>query len=124
MIRPDTLELVAFLNSLAQIDPIAMGELVSNRVRCNDGLGDHPTVQCGRDSPVSPLRVGMLGIINGWAGVIEEGNFSGWGPISAVMDSDRRCTGFVLTGSLPADRKTLLAPNNPIDGTSAHKPTL
>ena len=90
-IRNDVDDLIAFLDSLAKIDPVAMGALIAARVSCNQALADHPTVQCG-DS-----IVGVLGILNGYAGVFDDGPRKGWGPISAVIESDCRCTGFART---------------------------
>jgi len=95
MIRPDTDELIAFLDSLAKIDPVTMGKLISARVPCNEGLAKHPTVQCGDyHYQGKVVAVGMLGILNGYAGVFDHGPYKGWGPISAIVEADGRCTGF------------------------------
>ncbi len=85
MIRPDTDELIAFLNSLLEVDRGAISTLMLQRkVVCKQALLDHSTVQCG------PEGVGMLGILNGYCGTLDEGEHAGWGPISAVADK-RTC---------------------------------
>jgi len=93
MIRPETDELIAFLNSLLESDPYAIAELLTVRVPCNQTLADHPTVQvaAGPDHGITFIRpgeyrVGILGILNGYCGSIEEGPREGWGPIAAVYD--------------------------------------
>ena len=43
--RVETDRLIAFLNSLIEIDPYAMAELLTLRVPCNQAMADHPTVQ-------------------------------------------------------------------------------
>jgi hypothetical protein len=96
MTRGDTHELVRFLDSLAKLDPDAMGDLINARVRCNEKIAEHPTVQVGMQTPGGRAYVGLLGILNGWAGTIEGGKFDGYGPISAVMEGSR-CVGFRLT---------------------------
>lgn len=90
-IRHDAKELVEFLDSLAKIDPVAMGALIAARVPHGPALQDHPTVQVGDGV------VGLLGIMNGYAGVYDDGPKKGFGPITAVVESDGRVSGFHLT---------------------------
>lgn len=97
MIRPDVDELIAFLDSLAKLDPVAMGTLINSRVPCNQELAKHPSVQAGATDCLSGYEVGILGVLNGYAGTIEGGKYNGWGPISAIIEQDGRCTGFVRT---------------------------
>lgn len=54
--------LVNYLNHLNDVDPVALHQLINNRVPCNKGLQDHPTVQVSVDG------VGLLGILNGLIG--------------------------------------------------------
>jgi hypothetical protein len=56
-------EAVNFLNELLELDKPTIEKLVAFRVRCNDELTDHKTVQvvCDGDS----CRVGLIGIVNG-----------------------------------------------------------
>jgi len=90
-IRDDTDELIAFLNSLVAIDPYALAELLCIRVPCNRALAEHPTVQamafgdssCTFIAP-DTYRVGVLGILNGFCGVIDNGPHKSWGPINAI----------------------------------------
>ena len=108
-IRGDTDELISFLNSLVAIDPGAMAELLSHHVDCNDGLVNHPTVQVisRAEENIFPLRVshiqvsrqfrvGLLGILNGYCGVINQGNKKGYGPIT-VQYRDGKLVGFERT---------------------------
>jgi hypothetical protein len=46
---------------------------------CNAALAAHPTVQVSPD-----VTCGILGIINGYCGTIDDGAFHGLGPIAAV----------------------------------------
>jgi len=96
-IRADTDELIGFLDSLAKVDPVAIGALIAARVPCNDALSDHSTVQTGDG------EVGLLGILNGYAGTLDSGRYKGWGPIAAVIELDGRCTGFVRTNHKPPE---------------------
>jgi hypothetical protein len=97
MIRPETDSLIAFLNELIAIDPYAIAELLITRVPCNQQLADHPTVQVasGKDGGgyifIAPgtFRVGMLGILNGFCGKIDEGPRKDWGPITARYEDGR-----------------------------------
>lgn len=93
MIRADIDDLINFLDALAKADPVAMGALVTHRVPCNQEIAEHSNVQSGDN----PLCLGMLGVLNGYGGRIEEGRFKGWGMIAAVMTLDGRCEGFVRT---------------------------
>lgn len=97
MIRPDVDDMIAFLNSLVAIDRAAIQELMSVRVPCGNELADHPSVQvatCTDDKIVGSAfmrvgesRVGILGLLNGYFGTIDEGPRKGWGPISAHYDN-------------------------------------
>lgn len=105
-IRADADDLIAFLDSLAKLDPVCMGKLIAARVPCSQALAEHGSVQVAAggdkgyasvhpgDSAVPPgeYRVGMLGILNGYAGVFDDGPKKGWGPITVVIEQDGRCT--------------------------------
>jgi uncharacterized membrane protein len=92
-IRKDTDELIAFLNSLVAIDHYAIAELLATRVPCNEALAAHQSVQvagAGKDvAYIAPgtFRVGILGILNGYCGTIDDGPRKNWGPITAVYDN-------------------------------------
>lgn len=86
MIRPDTDAIIDFLNEVAALDPGAMIALVSARVPCSGALLAHPSVQVAAGDPP---RVGLLGILNGYAGTIEGGTRDGWGPIAAIVDEGK-----------------------------------
>jgi hypothetical protein len=104
-IRTGTDDLIEFLDGLAKLDPKAMGALVSVRVQCTASLAEHPTVQVAghgphgfeKEIPEGEYRVGILGILNGFAGSFDEGPRKGWGPISALMESDGTVSSFVRT---------------------------
>ena len=91
-------EIIAFLNEAAAIDPMAMGKLIADRVSCNGTMADHPTIQ------VTLLEggyttVGFLGMLNGIIGAIPDGPKAGWGYITAQIEEDGSCSGFLRTMS-------------------------
>ncbi len=106
-IHPATDEIIAFLNSLVAIDPDAVTALIDARVHCNPEMALHPSVQVhARDG--EPSTVGILGILNGFCGTIDDGHRKGWGPITAVTllepvdgRAKLRIVGFRRTESLP-----------------------
>lgn len=105
-IRPDTDELIAFLESLRRLDPVCIERLFAARVPCNDEILFHPTVQAGTaaeykkakhmpnrpanvdDMPDSQGIAGILGVLNGSCGKYDDGPKAGWGPIMAVIEDD------------------------------------
>lgn len=119
-IRTDTDDLIHFLNSLAQIDPVAMGRLCATRVPCGRALAEHPTIQASAggesgytavhvgdsDVPAGEFRVGMLGILNGYLGVYDYGKRRGWGPITAVVGDDGSIREFYRTPNEPGQVMT------------------
>jgi hypothetical protein len=84
----ETGALIEFLNGLLEVDRRAITRLVATRVLCGSALGEHPTVQVGVLKGVG-LEVGMLGVLNGFCGVFDEGPKKGWGPIMAIYDGDQ-----------------------------------
>jgi hypothetical protein len=110
-IRADADDLIAFLDSLAKIDPAAMGRLIAARTPCNDALANHPTVQAGTAGDIRLLQpgffkgqlpddapvVGMLGVLNGYLGTLEDGAGKGCGPITAVVELNGDVSGFYRT---------------------------
>ncbi len=84
-IRPETDEMIEFLNQLLTFDRHAIGELLVARVPCNEVMSRHPTVQVSGASE-DHFRVGMLGVLNGFCGTIDDGPRRGWGPITAIYD--------------------------------------
>ncbi len=89
--RACTDEVIDFLNELLAIDPYAISELLIERVPCNQRMADHRTVQvqgAGFYTFIAPgtFRVGLLGLLNGFCGIIEEGPKKGYGPITAVYE--------------------------------------
>jgi hypothetical protein len=87
--------LVAFLNSLVEIDQYAVHELISCRVPCNRQMAEHPSVQVAAAGdevfvPPGQFRVGMLGVLNGFMGAAV-------GVICADFDARGRLVGFRRT---------------------------
>lgn len=68
---------IEVLNSALEADPEAMQVLMNFRVRCNQKLADHPTIQVGFHGdghlPEEEYDVGLMGIINGLFGTNEHG---------------------------------------------------
>jgi hypothetical protein len=83
-IRPETDDLIDYLNELVAIDPDFMTALVATRHPCNRALVDHPTVQVGLDR--GRLVAGILGVLNGFCGSYDDGPRQGWGAIAAIYD--------------------------------------
>ena len=86
---------VDFLNDLLETDADAVKSLVEFRVKCNEDMMSHETVQvlCDSDSDGNPInpRVGMLGILNGLLGIRD----SGMGKFAAEFDEDGHLHRFV-----------------------------
>lgn len=60
--------IVKCLNEYFQIDPEAIRLLFANRVVVNEGLLNHPTVQCRVDGDQATMSI--LGLLNGVIGTI------------------------------------------------------
>jgi len=85
-------EAVDMLNSLLKLDASAIPALTDHRVQCNEALAEHPTVQVGRATTWRKARpdlslsedaqhtVGLVGLLNGFFGMNEQG----MGPIGAL----------------------------------------
>jgi hypothetical protein len=84
-------EVVNFLNECFKLDKIAIEKLVNSRVRCNEKLENHPTIQCGEDKDGNAV-VGLLGILNGIFGADKDG----WGVIAAYFDKNDKLQYFCL----------------------------
>lgn len=98
MIRKDTDDLIAYLDSLAKLDPVAIGLLIAIRVPCNAHLAKHSKVQIHK-APHDPNQntIGLLGILNGYAGKYTEGPFKGFGPIAALVEQSGSVSRFIKT---------------------------
>lgn len=81
-------KLCDYLNSLVALDPNAIAVLISNRTVCNQALADHPTVQVWEQN--GGFNVTMLGVLNGLAGMHEDGPNKGFGGIAAYFDVDEK----------------------------------
>lgn len=62
---------IDILNEALALDKNAISELIENRVSCNEGLAEHPTIQVSEFESGDGFKtwtentIGMLGIING-----------------------------------------------------------
>lgn len=77
------------LNRMLEEDRVAVTRLcLDARVPCNDALADDPSVQVGHigDDKTNGCDVGLLGVVNGICGTIDDGPKKGWGPVTAVVD--------------------------------------
>lgn len=79
------------LNELLEKDYDCVHELISYRVKCNQAVADHPTVQV-QQLKDEPFKVGLLGILNGLFGIREDL----FGTICMEVDGTRIVT-FKLT---------------------------
>ena len=97
--NPVTVEqAVEVLNRAHKSDPVAMHNLVNNRVLCSEKLAEDPTVQVGSLNN-GFHEVGMMGIINGIFGLDE--NKIGF--IAAECSTDGVVLGFVVYGQKPKE---------------------
>lgn len=88
MIKPDVCEMIEFLNSLFEIDPNSISELLEKHVPCNINMAKHSTVQV-LVRPSDKFRVGILGILNGFYGVYDDGLNKDYGAICAIYDNGK-----------------------------------
>jgi hypothetical protein len=86
-------QIINALNEFVALDREAIHKLVETRVPCNQALVDHPTVQTFRNTPGEPPTVGLLGVLNGIAGVDSDG----WGFIAASFDDQGQLVKFMRT---------------------------
>jgi len=73
---------VDVLNEALSLDSEAINALIKARVKCNEDLSNHPSIQIGVNDDGS-YRVGLLGIINGLFGADD---ITQYGAIGAKMD--------------------------------------
>jgi hypothetical protein len=91
-------QFIQTLNDLLDDDRVAIEALIEHRVFCSDGVTNHPTVQVSTESE-GVHTVGLLGILNGLVGIIEDGPRKGWGFITAVYDDDGKLVKFQRTAN-------------------------
>jgi hypothetical protein len=91
-IRLETDEFITYLNEILDLDRSCIECLIANRIPCNEELAEHPTVQVS-----SNYSVGILGLINGYLGSYDDGQHAGWGPITAIYDTNDRLIRFERT---------------------------
>ena len=72
--------LIVRLNELLEVDRCSVWKLLDYHVDCNSAMRDHKSVQVTPDG-----QVGVLGILNGLVGKIEDGPREGWGLITIVV---------------------------------------
>ena len=87
--------LIAFLNELLAIDPECISILMRSRVTCNEAMANHATVQVQETKllppphPANRYALSVLGLLNGFCGVFDDGPSRSRGPIAAVTEGDR-----------------------------------
>ena len=79
--------IIGRLNEMLEADPEAISNLMSHRTPCNEVLAAHPTVQVG--TMAGTPRVGLLGLLNGLVGVIQDGPKKNYGLITAIVEEGR-----------------------------------
>jgi hypothetical protein len=84
------------LNEISKRDPVAFGKLIEARIECNEALADHPSVQVSNHEP-GLAKVGVLGIINGLIGTIDNGPRKGWGLVTVACEDDGSVVRFQRT---------------------------
>lgn len=95
MAEKDVDRFLTFLNELVLLDREAVENLIETRVKCNQQLASHPTVQVMNAAEGAPI-VGLLGILNGLVGVQPEGSVNpGWGYIAASFDDNEKLVKFI-----------------------------
>jgi len=62
-------QIVDLLNEIHALDPKVLKPLIETRVPCNQAIVDHPTITVDGESPTGPCTVGLLGILEGIAGI-------------------------------------------------------
>lgn len=81
--------LIERLNEIASHDLEALHQLIETRVPCNEALANHPTVQVQKAADGNGYVVGILGLLNGLVGAMDDGPKKGWGFVAASYDEDK-----------------------------------
>jgi hypothetical protein len=92
------------MNELLAKDSDCVHRLVNTRIKCNDDIANHPTVQVQQYKRDKFPKVGLLGIINGLFGIREDG----MGAICIDVD-DKKILKFKPT---PKKKKTFYVNDN------------
>jgi hypothetical protein len=91
-------EFVEYLNELHRLDSAMLDRLMSVAVPCNQAIAEHPSVQVW-DHHNKQYMVRFLGVINGFFGTFDSGDWKGCGPVSAKFDDETGALhGFVVFG--------------------------
>jgi len=86
-IRGEAADMAAFLNTLLDADQSFVERLISHRLPCNEAIANHPSVQVGNKG--AGYEAGILGVLNGFFGVFDNGPRRGWGALMAVYEGER-----------------------------------
>jgi len=92
MITPQ--DVVDLLNESFRLDSAATRLFRENKVKCNDALAEHPSIQIGENSNGNTL--GILGFLNGLFGT----NDNGYGCIAANYNENGKLIGFSYCATL------------------------
>jgi len=77
-------DVIDYLNKMLQVDPDLMAMFVNTRFDLNKPLDDYPQEIQVMQSAKPAL--GIIGLLNGLFGTIEDGPQKGWGPLMIAMD--------------------------------------
>jgi len=91
-------KIVDLLNEMAKLDPVATVKLVDSRVKCNDDLANHPTIQV-----THTYEVGLLGVLSGIAALENPREVI----VAQFDDETKKLLGFVA-GRIDADGQVQL----------------
>jgi len=87
---------IKLLNEMLVIDPDATQNLLDNRVKCNETLANHPTIQVRQYENDKYPQVGFVGVLNGLFGIDD---VSGIGAICCEVDNNGKILNFARTKS-------------------------
>ena len=81
------------LNELLDLDKNFVQNLVDARVKCNEDIANHPTVQVRQNKKDEFASAGILGVINGIFGIRD----NGLGVLCMVIDDNGKIKTFQET---------------------------
>jgi len=84
-------QVLELLNEMLAIDPEAVQNLVNSRVKCNEALSNHPTIQVRQYEDDEYPQVGIIGVVNGFFGIDD---VSGMGAICCHDDGSGKILKF------------------------------
>jgi len=86
-------EVCNLLNEMLEQDYDCIHSLITNYVKCNDTVANHPTVQVRKYPEDKHPLLGMLGLLNGMFGIDD----NGYGAIKYEIDDSGKILAFKET---------------------------